>query len=295
MILHGDIIKIPDVFGCDFSNRSAITVVIFDGHGAYGIDLQKRIRNFYEKVNKYTLVKFNIVIVKDGQRPGNHYTANFKGLSGICTNLSELSKILFQKCFAEYNTERMIYFSDCGGSAPAIITGTELPVHSINMITPYLQVLGRKHVFDVKSYNVHISKETTAWIDENCDEDQYFDQMHYVDLYLGQLYGKLTMHWSKKIYGTDLFFNHLAKRYSKKVNCNIVEWDMSEAYDPHLLYKWLRRQDNLFKLIAKEVNEQYLILNPGESSDQGVTAVSNAVGTERYGDRALGSPLNITL
>ena len=119
--------------------------------------------------------------------------------------------------------------------------------------------------------------------------------MQYIETYLNQLYGKLTMHWAKQIYGSDLYFSHLAQKYKAKLNCNIVEWDMSDAYDPHMLYKWLRRGDRLFKLMAAEIEEQHKLLNPGELTGQGASAASKAVGAERYGDRALSSPLNITL
>lgn len=261
-MIKGDIVTIPDIFGCNFSNRAPVTVVLFDGHGAYGIDLQKRINNFYTKITKYTSAKFNMVIVKDGGRTDNQYTANFKGLSGICDNLSELSKFIFQKLFVEFQTSRVIYFSDCGGAIPAMVAGSELYVHSINMITPYLQVLGSKHVFDTKSYPVYIARETVAWVDENCREhSQHFCMLKYIDTYLEQPYGKMTMHWSRGIYGTDLFFRHLVNRYKNKSNVKIVEWDMSESYDPHLLYRWLRREDRLFKLMAKEINEQQNMLN----------------------------------
>lgn len=264
MLINGDLINLIDVFGCDFTNNAPITVVIFDGHGAYGVDLQSRLNKIQTKTLKYTSVKFNLVIIKDGQRPENNHTANFKGLSGICTHISELSKLLFQKCFVEFNTERLIYFSDCGGSFPAIITGNELPVHSINMITPYFQILGRNHIFDIKSYGAHISKKTSVWIDDNCKEEKrYFDQLQFIDAYLTQHYSKLTMHWAKHVYGTDLYFNKLGQRLTNNLNCNIIEWDMPVLYDSHLLYKWLRTEDKLFKLMADEIDEQNIILTSG--------------------------------
>ena len=62
MIINGDSLIFPDVFGCDFTTRALITVVIFDGHSAYGVDLQKRINNFYSKISKYTSAKFNLTV-----------------------------------------------------------------------------------------------------------------------------------------------------------------------------------------------------------------------------------------
>lgn len=291
-----DIINIPDIFACNFSNKSPITVVVFDGHGGYGTDLQKRINNFYDQIGQFTGVKYNFIIVKDGKRESNHYTANLKGMAGICSNLTELGNFLFSKCFIEFKTERLLFFADSAGSAPAIVVATQIPTHSVTMFTPYLQVLGKHNQFDARSHAVWFAKEASVWIDENIkSEEQYFDQTKYIDQYLNFSFGFLTMHWSKKIYGSDLYFNHLASRYSKKVNCQIIEWDTPDGTDPHLLYKWLRKKDQLFKIMAKEIEFQHKLLYPGEVSDQGVTAASKTVSTERCGDRALTSPLNIIL
>ncbi|NJO59888.1 MAG: hypothetical protein HC836_16895 [Richelia sp. RM2_1_2] len=110
-----DIITIPDIFGCNFSNKSPITIVMFDGHGAYGIDLQKRINNLYTRISQFTKIKFNIVIIKDGQRESNEYTANFRGMVGICNNLTELSNFLLTKCYIEHKTQKLLFFADSAG------------------------------------------------------------------------------------------------------------------------------------------------------------------------------------
>ncbi|NJO59889.1 MAG: hypothetical protein HC836_16900 [Richelia sp. RM2_1_2] len=164
------------------------------------------------------------------------------------------------------------------------------------MFTPYLQVLGNQNQFDAKSYKVWVARESSIWIDENIQEEShYFNQILYVDQYLNSNFGFLSMHWSTHIYGSDLYFNHLAKRYANRLNCKIIEWDTPEGTDPHLLFKWLRKRDRLFKIMADEIQLQYSMLYPGEVRDQGVTAASKTVGAFGRGDRALTSPLNSIL
>jgi hypothetical protein len=69
-----------------------------------------------------------------------------------------------------------------------------------------------------------------------------------------------SLHWSNKIYGSDLMFRDRVRYLEKNLNFNVYEYDTPPEYDPHNLMGWLIEKKQQVPMMMDAVRNEFIAL-----------------------------------
>jgi hypothetical protein len=145
------------IFAYDFSHSAEVTLISFYGPGNSS-DFTRWITVLKYFAKKKIGHHINVVLVKDSGRSDNAlFTAGLGGLEGICENMTSLGTVLNDLLYVKNKTKRTVVFADCAGAGMPLITSYQVPYHSMNLTSLYLDVLSRNSVFEEKYKATNIS------------------------------------------------------------------------------------------------------------------------------------------
>jgi hypothetical protein len=163
----------------------------------------------------------------------------------------------------KHKTRRTVVSSDCAGAGMALNTSRLVPYHSMVLTSPYLDVLHRDSVFEERYKATNISldlcndiynKYSAAHIDE-------FNCTRALENFVSNPNVHVSIHWSNKIYGSDLMFRNSVMYLEKKLNFVVVEHDTPVDTDPHILLKWLQETKQHVPLVMEALRNEFIALN----------------------------------
>lgn len=252
---------LEDRLGFDFSDKSPVTFVYFNGMGTH-TPIAKSLRFWKNFYYKRLAQHINVMIVRDEGRQYNRYSANFLGVLGVCEDTVGISNFLNEKLYVKGTTKRTVVFADCGGAFPAVCSSVFVPIHSLNLTTPYLKVIGNDQELTTAGHTVWIAKEQSVWVwNELSHMNTWFDTATYLEQYCQNPSSQLNMHWATNVLGSDLMFRHTAEHLKKYPNVTITDHVMPPGMEGHLLQKYLIESNKFFSLVGQELRVQFAALN----------------------------------
>jgi len=248
--------------GFDFSDRSPVTFIQFNGLGGPTTSSIARTlvfwkKHFFNKLGQHV----NVVSIRDANRDHGVYIANYLGIMGVCDSFFGIANILNEKLYTNGTTKKTVVFADSGGSIPAILTSADVPYHSLNLTTPYLKVIGGEHEFDVSQFTNWLSRKHCIYAHDNVGHmKSYFNVIDFLDDYVQNPSVQLNMHWSTDIIGTDLLFRNNANALKHYANVSIEDHETPPEIDGHMLLRHLINTKKYYSMVNTEIRAQFAAL-----------------------------------
>ena len=260
--LNDDYFVHPNGFAFDFKSKAKLTFVMFLGNlPKKYFNLKQRLDFWKTQIKRDTKTEINVVIVAD-VRENTLYGANYSGVEGVCNSVWELSKILLDTIYLKNQTTRTIVFADCGGCIPAMLSSSIVPYHSVNLTTPYFQIIGSENEFDTSQFSMWFARELSINIFDTLQQyNNYFDVLSFCDQYTKNPNQILNLHWATNIIGTDLLFRSKAELLPKRPNLTITDHVLPLNIEGHMLATYLFNKREYQKMVAKQIDIQKKILD----------------------------------
>lgn len=244
----------------DFTSDSDVTIVIF--YGAVDAAIRADITPKMSRVKKAIQDRgrdVNLMIITDGNNP--QYSCNFHGVAGVVDSLDDLSNFISKKLYGP--SRRTIVITDCGGAIPALISSSMVKYHSLLFTTPYFEVINFEDNYTVKDASTAYSINSQTWIRKNlASYGGMFNCLSYLDNFINTSDTRVSMHFAKSIYGSDLKMREFLNIYKHKPNVKTTDWEMPPDLNPHLLAQWLAKDGRMLDLICNEIDFQTACIQP---------------------------------